>query len=136
MALKIPQATPPVPFSGPLVDVNALRDEILAAVQGNLIHALATALSQITINVPTPSVKVDAPIIQVDAPTLPSFPSIPEPTIELEVALPGMSDLCERMCAVEDQLKVIADLLRQPVTKTVQRDYDQLITTVRETRGA
>lgn len=116
-----------------LVDVTALRDEILTAVQRDLMAAVANALSQVSIQVPAPQVHVAAPNVTVDAPALPAFPAWPDQTITLHV--PGVVELTQALDRVDSHLARLEQILLMPVTKDVHRRADQLIDTVTETRG-
>jgi hypothetical protein len=120
--------------SSSLVDVSALRADILNEVQAGLLKALSDALSQVRINVPAPQVSVAAPQVTVDA-RLPSMPDINIPEASIMLTVPGIADLASNLDKVDRHLATIEALLRAPVTKTVERDANGLIKTVTERRG-
>lgn len=112
-----------------LVDVSALRESIIAEVQASLLAAVRDALSQVKINLPPPNVTVAAPDVTVTPTFEVAGPGVlPAPEVHVDIPALDLSALIQRLSAIET-------LLRTPVTKTVERDANGLIKSVKETRG-
>jgi hypothetical protein len=120
--------------SAGLVDITALRADIIREVQSSLLEAVTKALSKVSINVPAPSVSVAAPHIHVDAPTIPPI-NIPEHgPIVLEV--PGVAQLAELIRANTAQLVKVEQALLAREEMKVDRDANGLIKSTTTTRTA
>jgi hypothetical protein len=106
-----------------LVDVTALRDEILAAVNANLMRAVGEALSKLSITVPQPSVHVAAPTVQITPKIdLPAFPKIPEPVVVVQME--GINSLVTAVNTMSDKLDECMQHMMKSRVREVERDTE------------
>lgn len=113
--------------------MNALRREVAAEVADEM-KALKKQIADLTaqisgrktdVHVTSPAVSVAAPSVSVAAPTVTA-------PVQVDVDL---SELRSEVVALREAIVENSRILRQPVTRTVQRGTDNLIKSMTEKRG-
>lgn len=105
--------------------------EVIAALRADIINDLRSDIRKPPIvNVAPPRVNVTTPAVSIS----PQISVQPGEAPLVNIDLPGLTEMAQGLAAVHNDLQELITLLHRPVTKTVDRNGNGTIESIRETR--